>query len=934
MSRVFLAEERRFGRRVVVKVLNPEIGADVSADRFEREIQLAARLQDPRIVPVLQAGQVNDLPYFTMPYIEGPTLRARLAGAPLELDEATGILRDVALGLEYAHARQIVHRDIKPENVLLAGRTAVVADFGIAKAIAAATQKLSGSTMTAAGTIIGTPAYMSPEQAMGGIVDQRSDLYAWGVMAYEMLAGAHPFSGHTTVQALIAAQITETPEPLARSRPDLPRSLTTLIDECLAKNPDERPADAAALVSRLSAAPPAARRPGTMSRIQRATAVGGLVVVAAVAYGIVHRVERTRWARRDALPAADSLAASRRMLAAVAVLRDAQRVLPADTGIARALAADTRLVSVRSSPPGAHVSIQDYGATDSSWVSLGDTPLTGVRIPDGYFRWKVEKAGVGEFVSAPVTADSLNFPLDAVMHAPSGMVPVAARLWSAYVYFVGMMGPFALPAFYLDRNEVTNREYQRFVDAGGYTNAAYWTEPFERDGHQMSRDQAMAMFRDRSGRAGPATWEGGHYPEGRGDYPVSGVSWYEAMAYARFAGKSLPAFAQWYEAAPGAIARSVVQASNISRLGGPAAVGTYRGLGPYGTNDMAGNVREWALNALDADRRFILGGASNSQTYLYAEPESLSPFDRSPENGFRCVLNQAPLPPAATRAVRPLYRNFAAVHPANDAVFQAYRVMYAYGHSGLDASAPQVIAETADWRKEMVTFNAAYNNERITAYLYLPKRVRPPYQTVVFFPSARVLDLRNSRELGDTSFFDYVVQSGRAVIYPVYADTYERRIVNSVPGSTERSVIVHRAQDVGRTLDYLATRPDIATDRVAYLGVSMGSAEGVIYATLEQQRLRAVIFLDGGYFMMPQEPGVDQVDFAPRLTKPVLMINGRYDFSFPPEESQLPLFRMLGTPAADKEHVTLETPHDVRADRPALIRDVTGWLDRYLGPIR
>jgi eukaryotic-like serine/threonine-protein kinase len=932
MSRVFLAEERRLGRRVVVKVLSPEIGTGVSADRFEREIQLAARLQDPRIVPVLQAGQVDDLPYYTMPYIEGPTLRERLAGPALDLESAVGILRDVALGLEYAHARQVVHRDIKPENVLITGRTAVVADFGIAKAITAATQSLSGSTMTSAGTVIGTPAYMAPEQASGGIVDSRADLYAWGMVAYEMLAGAHPFAEHTTVRALLTAQIVEDPAPLATRRPDLPRTLTSLIDQCLRKEPSERPPDAAALVTRLSAAPPAPRRL-QLSRLQLAAAVASVVVLAGSGYGILHHQQRIRWARHDALPAAERLAESDLTLAAVELLREAQRILPADTGISHALDADTRLVSVTSSPPGAQVAIRDYNAPDSAWVPLGATPLTDIRIPNGYFRWKVAKTGFGEFVSAPITADTLNFPLGRAVHAPSGMVPVEARVWGDYVDFVGYLGPYALPAFFIDRYEVTNRDYQTFVDAGGYTNSRYWTEPFVRNGRPVSRDQAMALFRDRSGRPGPATWEGGHYPEGHGDYPVAGVSWYEAMAYAAFAGRSLPTFAQWFDAAPNQLGRYVVRESNISRSG-PAPVGAYPGLGPYGTYDMAGNVKEWALNAVDADDRIILGGASNSQTYLYSGPESLSAFDRSPENGFRCVVNVKPVPSAAASVIHPTRRDFTAAHPASDAVFDAYRVMYAYTHTGLDPSAPQVVDETADWRKEKVTFNAAYNNERITAFLFLPKRVRPPYQTVLFFPSARVLDLTDSRTLGDTSFFDFVVRSGRAVLYPVYADTYERRLVHSIPGSTEQTVIVHMAQDVGRALDYLASRPDIDSSRIAYMGVSMGAAEGVIFATLEQARLRTAIFLDGGYFLNKQSAGTDQVDFAPRLTRPVLMVNGRYDFSFSLNASQLPLFRMLGTPAAEKEHDVLETPHDVRADRPALIHDVTMWLDRYLGPIR
>jgi serine/threonine protein kinase len=195
MSRVFLAEDRRLGRHVVVKLLSPELGAGVSAERFEREIRLAARLQHPHIVPLLTAGDVDGLPYYTMPFIMGASLRERMLAGPVSTHEAQGILRDVAKALSYAHRQGIVHRDIKPENVLLSEGTAMVADFGVARAISAASTMVGGATITQLGTQIGTPAYMAPEQAAGDPdVDFRADLYAFGVMAYELLAGQHPFA--------------------------------------------------------------------------------------------------------------------------------------------------------------------------------------------------------------------------------------------------------------------------------------------------------------------------------------------------------------------------------------------------------------------------------------------------------------------------------------------------------------------------------------------------------------------------------------------------------------------------------------------------------------------------------------------------------------------------------------------------------------------
>jgi serine/threonine protein kinase/tetratricopeptide (TPR) repeat protein len=253
MSRVFLATETRLGRRVVVKVLSPDLSAGVSADRFEREIRLAARLQHPHIVPLLAAGDLNGLPFYTMPFIEGASLRERLLAGPLPYSESQSILRDVARALAYAHKHGIVHRDIKPENVLLAEGIAMVADFGVARALSAATTVADErGTLTQVGTQIGTPAYMSPEQAAGDPdVDFRADLYAFGVMAYELLAGEHPFAAKRSAQALVIAHLTEQPQPLATRTTEVAPMLSTLIMQCLGKDPIDRPESASAIVRAL-----------------------------------------------------------------------------------------------------------------------------------------------------------------------------------------------------------------------------------------------------------------------------------------------------------------------------------------------------------------------------------------------------------------------------------------------------------------------------------------------------------------------------------------------------------------------------------------------------------------------------------------------------------------------------------------------------------
>ncbi|MEJ7757979.1 MAG: protein kinase [Gemmatimonadaceae bacterium] len=270
MSRVFVAQESALGRKVVVKVLPPEMAAAVSLDRFRREIQLAAQLQHPHIVPLLTAGDTNGLPYFTMPFVRGESLRSRLLkGGELPVSETVRILREVASAIAYAHENNIVHRDIKPENVLISGGSAVVTDFGVAKALSASSEA-APDTLTSMGVALGTPAYMSPEQATADPnTDHRADIYALGVMAYEMLTGSTPFTGRSP-QATLAAHVTEVPDAITRRRSTIPPVLASLVMSCLEKRPADRPQTAHEVMHRLDAL---STPSGGLARTVQATAV-------------------------------------------------------------------------------------------------------------------------------------------------------------------------------------------------------------------------------------------------------------------------------------------------------------------------------------------------------------------------------------------------------------------------------------------------------------------------------------------------------------------------------------------------------------------------------------------------------------------------------------------------------------------------------------
>jgi dienelactone hydrolase len=485
----------------------------------------------------------------------------------------------------------------------------------------------------------------------------------------------------------------------------------------------------------------------------------------------------------------------------------------------------------------------------------------------------------------------------------------------------------AIDDFWIDRFEVTNREFKAFVDNGGYARRDYWREPFSEGGRSVRWEEAVDRFRDATGRPGPATWMSGTYPEGHADFPVGGVSWYEAAAYAVFAGKSLPTIYHWYRAADLGRFASILAVSNFSGKG-PAPVGQYSGLGPFGTFDMAGNQKEWCWNTAD-HRRFILGGGWNEPSYMFADDDARQPFDRAPEDGFRLAKYIQPLPAAVTAPLRieTPGRDARQAKPVGDDIFAVYRRQYAYDRAPLNAVV-EATEETDVWRKDTVAFDAAYGDERARAFLFLPKTGAPPYQTVIFFPAADAFQLRSSRDMSLASA-NFIIGSGRAFLYPIYKGTYERTIRDEIGPNEERDLRIAWSRDLGRAIDYLEARSDIDRDRLAFYGVSAGGDVGVILTALEP-RLKTSV-LQGTGIGDPVTPEIDLVNYAPRIRVPTLMLNGRYDFTEPVETQQRPLFALLGSPPGQKRHAVLETGHALPIEDA--FREILPWLDRYLGQV-
>ena len=590
---------------------------------------------------------------------------------------------------------------------------------------------------------------------------------------------------------------------------------------------------------------------------------------------------------------------------------------------------------IDTTPTGADIYVKQYTTPNAEWQLIGRTPLPAARLPAAHLRWKIVREGSETLERAAGVTTKVRFALPTKGTVPAGMVPIPGG--RPIGNSTGLTS-LNLPDYFLDRYEVSNREFKVFVDGGGYTNPAYWKQPFVRAGRTLTREEAVAEFRDVTGQAGPAGWRNGSYRADEDDLPVTGVSWFEAAAYAEFAGKRLPTIYHWRAASVLALTESMVPLSNFSGRG-LTRRGTQTGMSNYGVYDLAGNAKEWCWNAADNETRYLLGGAWREPDYMFTQLDALSPFDRSETNGFRCMklATETPVPPSAYEALPPPLQNFATAKPVNDEAFAIIRGLYDYDAVPLESRVESTDDSDQRWRKEKVSYRAAYGQERISAYLFLPKNSAPPYQVIVFFPGSGATTTKSSENLRDMNTVAALVGSGRTVVYPIYQGTYERRTEQQQQGLRDlgpaglRDLFIAEAKDFRRTIDYLESRPDIQSDKLAYMGLSWGAAMGAILPAVEK-RVKVSVLMIGGLYLERGPPEIAQVNFAPRNTAPTLMLNGRADFTFPVETSQRPLFRLLGAPPEHKRQVLFDTGHALKPEQIA--SEAYAWLDRYLGQVK
>jgi formylglycine-generating enzyme required for sulfatase activity/predicted Ser/Thr protein kinase len=1000
MGQVYLAEDLDLGRRVALKVLPPDTAADARArERLLREARSAATLSHPHICSVYEVGEAEGRRFIAMQFVDGETLDARTARVPLTLDEAIAIGADVADALAEAHARGVVHRDIKPSNVMVTARgQAVVVDFGLAKAFAgqdgSQDDLATASALSGPGAILGTVPYMSPEQVRGVAVDGRSDVFSLGVVLYELVTGQRAFAD-SSAAAVASAILTRELAPLARFAPDAPAELERIVAKALRKDPDARYQTAKDLLIDLRAlreerafqaklarsgsgdAGPSTAMTGTgaaaasvssatraAGRSRRPLAIGAavLVLVAASAW-FGWRELRVRNARAQ-LPRIESLAASRQFFEAYDLAAAIERDLPGDATLARLMPTLSMTISVKTDPPGAQVYLRRFAPDQAGAIPPrspgGSTPLADQRVARGEYVLGIEKDGyapVERTVSgalfridtmtvlpAPLGIDVRLVPRD---RQPAHMVAVPGGAYRLAAWSRPTDAQVRLGDYFIDKYEVTNAEFKAFIDAGGYAKPEHWTEPFVKDGLTLGRDEAMRLLTDRTGLPGPRGWSGQNVPEGKAGHPVTGITWYEAAAYAAFRGKTLPTVFQWEKAARNGEQNPVTSVmpwglfypgdslafrANFEAGGAVPADANEFGMSVFGAYNMAGNVAEWVANDT-SQGRLSAGGAWGDPTYIFGMYAPLPGFYSSDKLGFRCAT-LAPGAAGDQGAARIEIRDEIPVYKASSqANFDAWAGQYRYDRAPLDARVEST-EDTPSWTRERITFTGA-DGERAIAYLYLPKHVAKPMQVIHFVPAGDVNAGYRSLPASIEDRLGPSIKAGRAAFGVVLKGYMERLFPKGSPRPDVTTVeyferVRNRVTDLRRGLDYLESRPEIDRGRIAFFGPSSGAQIGLIAAAVET-RYRAVVLIGSG---LPKEyepfiPAANPINFAPHIRAPKFLMQGRYDEDSPLKTTTEPLFRLLPDP---KRLVVFEGGHMPSIE--LMTSTVSPWLDETLGRVR
>jgi eukaryotic-like serine/threonine-protein kinase len=976
MGEVYLALDTRLGRKVAIKFLSASTLDDERArKRLLREAQAAATLDHPNICAIHEIGEENGRCFIVMPYVDGETLADVITRKGLDVNGVVGAAIQIADALAEAHRHNIVHRDIKPANIIIDSRgQAKVLDFGLAKHLPAFTDEQADAptaSVSIAGALVGTMPYMSPEQVRGEKLDARTDVFSLGVLLYEGLSGQQPFTRRSTPETL-SAVLTHNPPSLSSIAPDTPPALQKIVARCLAKDKAQRYQTAAEVRDDLRSLDEAVRvEPSSgaapSSSMWRASGWRGVVMallLVSLAGGggwLYRRNARRSWAH-EAIGQVEELSQREDYFSAYDLAGQIAQYLPNDQTLARLTSTIADDLSVVTVPPGAHVYLKRFVADKSGHFParqlVGITPITHHQIARGAYFVSIEKEGYAG-LERPLTGQMMRL---SGLLVPSPPVRLEARLIEAgkgparMAFVPGgdyRMVSWSRPTearvrlddFFIDKYEVTNREYKEFISAGGYLKREFWRRPFVKDGRELPWEDEVREFKDRTGLPGPRSWASQDFPEGKAEYPVTDVSWYEATAYAAFRGKELPTVFQWEKAARdgrtaaagvvmpwGLFAGTAAGRANFGAHGTVPVESLEFGLSPYGCYHMAGNVAEWCRNASSTGFA-TTGGSWDEEPYFFGRFGDYPGTYGSNKLGFRCVRNEPSA--AGDQGAMPLLvaSEVPVYTPAGEATFRALQASYRYAQSPVDATVVEVEA-APDWRREKVTYSGA-DGERAIAYLYLPTHHPPPWQVIQFIPADDVFFGHSALQVRTEATLAPFIKSGRAVLAVVLKGFLERDWPASrTPPSHEsvefRDQVLNWVTDERRGLDYVATRSDLDASRVAYVGWSVDGGLKLGLPAIDT-RYRSVVLVGAAVYQADTRllPEVNPINLAPFIHAPKLLVQGRYD-----EDSRLktqaePLHKLLREP---KRILLYDGGH---APAPEFyVPAINGWLDETLGPVK
>lgn len=652
MGVVYKAEDTKLKRTVAIKFLPPDLIRDDEAKiRFVQEAQAASALEHNNICTIHEVDETEEGQLFiVMACYEGDTLKKKIEQGPLEIEDAVRIALQVAKGLSKAHEKGIVHRDMKPANIMITDDGVVkILDFGLAK--------LAGQTrITKTATTMGTVAYMSPEQSRGEIVDQRTDIWSLGVIFYQMITAQLPFNGEYE-QAVIYSILNDDPESIDNLRTDVPAEIQKVVRTSLQKDVEKRYQSVGEII-------------GVLEELKRKFDSGQLVTPD---QKIEHRRKRKKYLsaalaillisviavalllwRNSRLRQMNILFDQLQPLAEAARFDDAFELIN-DSGLDLKNLKNKDLVvrlggdlSVETTPTGSLVTLARIKSkpelSKGEEFSIGSTPIRNHLLIAGEYLVNLSSEGM----------NSLKF---LVQIEPGESLEVSRTLLEQKEKFLGMvridggisLDGHSIPAFLIDKHEVTNNEFFTFVSAGGYREKRVWPDEIMIDGVSLPWESAVKSFIDKTGIQCPRFWSGGKYPEGKEDHPVTGISWYEALAYARWAGKDLPTWDQWWMAAKGGTERLYPWGDDAftphlrANFGyeGTDPVESYPlGVSPFGCYDLAGNVREWLKDSnWQKGLCTVVGGSWKDPLYMIepSHAESFEPDFSDDYIGFRCV---------------------------------------------------------------------------------------------------------------------------------------------------------------------------------------------------------------------------------------------------------------------------------------------------------